>query len=298
MSYTINTDYLQILKSVGIIIDTNKSTHIVQRNNNTTNSNDVTTSTEQLINKIAAKATDIEIHSNIPHDKFSNLSSRELFPITTPSVSDTLFELTEPQLRPKLFERRVLNRPNNIFDDSLDAILYYRCELLLYEKNIELTSKSSDAFKQHNKCIDSIAKWNTTPYNTVSQIEYIVNPVLLTRFENALAEFPSNVKKCFAWHGSTKKNYDSIMKQGFLIPGEKGFIQSTDRGYYGAGCYFSPNIGTSFSYARYSGSLLLCCIILGRQYNCTHSTSTVGMKLVSGYDSHCSSMLFDGILII
>jgi aprataxin and PNK-like factor len=40
-------------------------------------------------------------------------------------------------------------------------------------------------------------------------------------------------------------------------------------GNYGAGIYLSPRASTSLSYARGSGKLLVCAVLMGRIFECT-----------------------------
>ena len=66
-------------------------------------------------------------------------------------------------------------------------------------------------------------------------MEYVVNPVLIRRFQkarqklkNARAEKMSY--PVLAFHGTKETNIHSICKGGFRVPGEANFEHATDTG--------------------------------------------------------------------
>ncbi len=92
--------------------------------------------------------------------------------------------------------------------------------------------------KQH-KAYNSISIHNTADYKA-SNIEYVCNPVQLCKYEQELNLLGSDVKQIYAFHGSSKQNYDSILQTHFYKPGHTKYISTTgNNGCFGGGSYFS-----------------------------------------------------------
>ena len=94
-----------------------------------------------------------------------------------------------------------------------------------------------------------------------------------------------NINCILAWHGTKENNIDSIVKNNFDL--NRISQSSGDYGFYGKGIYFSEFARISSGYDRTHCKLLLCRVLLGKQYNVqTHNGSMVGSPLMRGYDSH------------
>ena len=85
----------------------------------------------------------------------------------------------------------------------------------------------------------------------------------------------------FAFHGTNQAAATSIVEEGFKI--SKLGSNTGNRGWYGAGVYFSEQNGTSQGYNRNSNGMLLCKLLVGRPYLCPRKT---GCALQPGYTSH------------
>ncbi|XP_076460800.1 uncharacterized protein LOC143293605 [Babylonia areolata] len=125
----------------------------------------------------------------------------------------------------------------------------------------------------------------------VSKVQYVVNPTLVKKFKAAR----ENVKKTrgedmsypvLGFHGTDENNITPICETGFRMPGQSGFKEKTDAGWYGAGIYFSEYPSYSMDYIDGATRLLLCQVLPGKVYNCTEIKE--GSKLQKGYDSHMS----------
>ena len=79
---------------------------------------------------------------------------------------------------------------------------------------------------------------DTTDKYRVTKVEYVVNPVLIRRFQksrqklkNARGEETSY--PVLAFHGTKETNIHSICNTGFRAPGDANFEHATDTGAYG-----------------------------------------------------------------
>jgi hypothetical protein len=125
--------------------------------------------------------------------------------------------------------------------------------------------------------------------NNLSSITYIVNPILAHKFEEKRKEFAKkyemlleSVKPLLLFHGTKLQNIDPICENNFSIAKLGG--NTGNRGYYGAGIYFSCHPQVSLGYSG-SNTLLACLVIVGRAFISQHN---VGCSLTEGYDSHTS----------
>lgn len=124
----------------------------------------------------------------------------------------------------------------------------------------------------------------------VHSVEYVVTPHFIEQFEGAKQRLaskygwlPESIKPVMLFHGTSRRNIDSILDQGFLL---SKVGSSTDMGYYGRGIYFSEYPGLSMGYARDCQCLLLCLVLVGKAFRMENVQT--GCELKSGYDSHIS----------
>eukprot|EP01084_Bolivina_argentea_P286661 491780_1 len=123
---------------------------------------------------------------------------------------------------------------------------------------------------------------------TINEVEFVINPKLIKKFEakkkqmmtkNVCKESDLNV--ILAWHGTNTGNIENIVKNNFDL--SKLGVNKKNKGYYGAGIYFSE-------FARisnvYGDGLLLCKVILGKEYQMQFGKPEIGRTLEPGYDSH------------
>jgi len=124
--------------------------------------------------------------------------------------------------------------------------------------------------------------------NKVSKVEYVINPQLLAAFESKQEELAGVTGEeqhpVLAFHGTTSQNMESIVQHNFDI----GLLSkgSGDKGWYGAGIYFSELPTTAMSYGKGEKKLLLSKVLLGREFQCPGRMD--GKQLQLGYDSHRS----------
>jgi len=121
----------------------------------------------------------------------------------------------------------------------------------------------------------------------VQSVDLYLNPALITKFEAMQAKLEAKYpggdesKPIFAFHGTKVENIDKIVEQNFDL--SKLASGSGDRGWYGAGIYFSEFPEVSIGYGN-TGKLLLCKVLPGKSYDCPRKI--VGQGLQPGYDSH------------
>ena len=150
----------------------------------------------------------------------------------------------------------------------------------------------------------------------VQQVEYIVNPPLLAAFEAKQREFAEwygegGHHTILSFHGTTNDaNIENILANNFDIG--RLAAGSGDRGYYGAGIYFSERADVSQGYAGGVNKLLLCKLLTGREYKIGGTNPTpgagggqrmLGAPLQAGYDSHVVNdgqevVIFDAVQIL
>lgn len=121
-------------------------------------------------------------------------------------------------------------------------------------------------------------------YRTLKEVIYVINPVLIRKFQRKKQVMKrrlgaGGVNTILAWHGTPKSNIDSIVEDNFSISCLSK--NSGDKGYYGAGIYFSEFANVS---QGYGDGLLLCQIMLGNTYRM--SGVKMGCAQKKGYDSH------------
>ena len=114
----------------------------------------------------------------------------------------------------------------------------------------------------------------------IQSIDYYQNPDLIQKFlAQEIAMQNAGANRILAFHGTKVENVDGIMKNNFRL--DHLSANSGDRGWYGAGIYFSENPGTSLGYGK---ALILSWVLPGKVYNCTQRED--GIDLKDGYDSH------------
>ena len=138
----------------------------------------------------------------------------------------------------------------------------------------------------------------------VARVDYVVNPRLLALFESKRLDFAQRYgsdgsKPILAFHGTNAEGARSIMRQNFDIA--RLAQGSGDRGWYGAGIYFSEFSQTALAYARDGAGVLLCKVLPGRQFSCLGRMD--GAPLQPGFDSHLSpdrqeNVIFDAAQIL
>jgi len=124
-------------------------------------------------------------------------------------------------------------------------------------------------------------------HHEVQSVDLYLNPVLVTKYEKMQAEmerkYPggSECKPILAFHGTKLANVDKIVQENFDL--SKLASSTGDRGFYGAGIYFSEFPEVSIAYGN-TGKLLLCKVLPGKSYDCP--CRMLGQALQQGYDSH------------
>lgn len=131
---------------------------------------------------------------------------------------------------------------------------------------------------------------------TITKVDLIKNDEILEKWLLKEREL-KNSKVIWAFHGTPKvKNVKSIIKDNFDITKLGQNIKNL--GDWGAGIYLSEYSSTAIKYSsiNFKGKaardddfkgVILCKVLVGRQYICPHNTST-GANLQEGYDSHTS----------
>ena len=76
---------------------------------------------------------------------------------------------------------------------------------------------------------------DTTDKYRITKVEYVVNPVLIRRFQKARQKLQKvrgeNMSyPVLAFHGTKENNIHSICNTGFRVPGEENFEHVTDTG--------------------------------------------------------------------
>eukprot|EP01006_Ploeotia_vitrea_P065641 TRINITY_DN93579_c0_g1_i1.p1 TRINITY_DN93579_c0_g1~~TRINITY_DN93579_c0_g1_i1.p1 ORF type:complete len:478 (+),score=72.72 TRINITY_DN93579_c0_g1_i1:178-1434(+) len=123
----------------------------------------------------------------------------------------------------------------------------------------------------------------------VTRVDYLVNPKFYHNFEakrKAMAKKLAPADQHLAdpllvFHGAKSSNIDSIIKQNFQL---SKVGSATDAGWWGGGIYFSEFPSLSIGYCRGGEKFLLCQILVGKTFHCTHQIT--GAPLKHGFDSH------------
>merc|ERR1711939_289570 len=104
----------------------------------------------------------------------------------------------------------------------------------------------------------------------VERVEYVVNPILLAAFEAKRSEFierdgEDSVQTILSFHGTTSEaNIENILHNNFDL--SRLASHTGNRGYYGAGIYFSEHANTAAAYAGGEKKVLRCKLLTGREY--------------------------------
>ena len=122
----------------------------------------------------------------------------------------------------------------------------------------------------------------------IAAIEYHFHPTLEARWHAKKAEYDARFGVgghtiLFAFHGTRPKNVEGILTQGFKL--SKLGATTGDRGYFGAGVYFSEHHNYSAGYNAGNNGMFLCKLLVGKPYLAPHR---VGAGLQPGHTSHVS----------
>ena len=115
-------------------------------------------------------------------------------------------------------------------------------------------------------------------------VEVVYNQQLLGAFEAKQRKYKDekiNSEVTLGFHGTSAKSGKAICTTGFTLT-KVG--SATDRGWYGAGIYFSFNTHTAVGYDK--GCLLLCELLRGKTYKLTASQRRDGEGCKEGFNSH------------
>jgi hypothetical protein len=126
----------------------------------------------------------------------------------------------------------------------------------------------------------------------VSQVDYVVNPDLKFRFLSKQLEFKEDGRPSvpiLAFHGTSDAEMDHVVRKNFSMEKYKN-----SQGQYGAGIYFTEQAITSLERNNVRGKLLLCKVLVGKQYQCNRAIR--GSKLTSGFDSHLSPCKTEAVI--
>jgi len=123
----------------------------------------------------------------------------------------------------------------------------------------------------------------------VLSVDYYINPTLIGKYEIMQAKLSAKYSggnaslslPILAFHGTKLENIPNIVQTNFDL--SKLASNTGDRGYYGAGIYFSEFPEVSIGYGN-TGRLLLCRVLPGKSYDCP--STMLGQGLQAGYDSH------------
>jgi len=120
----------------------------------------------------------------------------------------------------------------------------------------------------------------------VTQVDYVVNPPLVKQYQNRQEQFRKegkNTSHILGFHGTSEEAIDGIIQKNFSVAKLGGY--TGNKGFYGAGIYFSEYTSTSMAYNR-AARILLSKVLIGKQYKCPGMM--MGAALTKGYDSHLS----------
>ena len=119
----------------------------------------------------------------------------------------------------------------------------------------------------------------------IKSLDYYINPPLVAKFLAKSKEFAQKFGKAkeagyiFGFHGTKEENIASIVKENFSLA---HLAKNTgDKGFYGAGIYFSEFPSVSLGYGK---SILLCKVLPGKSFDVKQQM--LGAPLERGYDSH------------
>ena len=137
----------------------------------------------------------------------------------------------------------------------------------------------------HYRCAESAYTRGGGDARLIESIEYHFHPTLESRWHAKKAEYDArfgvgNHTILFVFHGTRSHNVKPILDEGFKV---SKVGSTTDMGYYGAGIYFSEQLGTSQGYNTGNNGMFLCKVLVGKPYLCPHKP---GCGLQPGYTSH------------
>eukprot|EP00475_Leptophrys_vorax_P007921 TRINITY_DN15063_c0_g1_i1.p2 TRINITY_DN15063_c0_g1~~TRINITY_DN15063_c0_g1_i1.p2 ORF type:complete len:415 (-),score=96.47 TRINITY_DN15063_c0_g1_i1:32-1276(-) len=166
---------------------------------------------------------------------------------------------------------------------------------MVYEikKNGNLWNEENHLYQSHFKFAESqfLRLFGSNRFR-VNQVDYVVNPDLKFRFLSKQLELKEDGRPStplLVFHGSGEAEMDHIVRKNFSMDKHK-----KNEGSYGAGIYFSEQAVTSLERNNSRGKLLLCKILVGKQFQCHRVIR--GAKLTSGYDSHLSPCKTEAVM--
>jgi hypothetical protein len=129
----------------------------------------------------------------------------------------------------------------------------------LYPNQMHNTSPASIHFRIAESAFYRLSL--STGSARVTQVEYVVNPILFAQF-NAAREKEPSLKPLLVFHGTNASNIQSICSNGFRAPGDADY-KMVNGLVKGPGVYFAESVSTSLSY-NVGGDKMLLCQILAR----------------------------------
>ncbi|XP_078382045.1 uncharacterized protein LOC144664717 [Oculina patagonica] len=184
-----------------------------------------------------------------------------------------------------------LERGHLMVDGEKEAL--EKDDLCYFPLFAEREYKEGSAAQMHFRLAESqfYRLVDTTDKYRVTKVEYVVNPVMIRRFQKARQKLKKvrGEKMSYpvlAFHGTKETNIHSICNTGFRVPGDANFEHATDTGFYGRGVYFSEYPSYSMTFIRGASRLLLCQVLPGKVYRCINLIH--GEPLEMGHDSHTS----------
>lgn len=169
---------------------------------------------------------------------------------------------------------------------NLGAPTFTKYDLLPSKRGVKTDSEEFHFRLAESQFLRLMRRLNMTN-GEVTSVEYYINPELERRFKimqvAMKAKYPKGEESevILAFHGTKLENIDPIVKNNFDI--QRLGASTGDKGYYGAGIYFSEFPSVSMGYGNI-GKLLLCKVLPGKTYTCMHLM--VGASCMPGYDSH------------
>lgn len=160
-------------------------------------------------------------------------------------------------------------------------------KMTIFKLTLSRLSKFGDVGEFHYRYAESqfLRLMGGQAYH-VTQVDYVVNPPLVKKYQAKQEEFREDGKDTshiLGFHGTSEEGIDGIIKANFSV-GKLG-AYTGDKGFYGAGIYFSEYTSTSLGYNRAS-RMLLSKVLIGKQFQCPGLM--MGAPLKKGYDSHLS----------
>ena len=119
-------------------------------------------------------------------------------------------------------------------------------------------------------------------------IELHTNPTLSARWEAKRREYDASLGEhsvVYAFHGTSDERLESILIEGMSLAALG--TATRNRGYYGAGLYFSETLAMAQTFCGFNERMLICKVLVGKP--CLVSRK-VGRSLEPGFTSHVSDV--------